>query len=136
MFFIRFLFLFVVILAAATNSSAAKMISGKVVEVIDGQTFKLEDEKQIRLSGIQAPALALANPQFRPWPFAFEARTFLEDLIKDKEVKVHYDPSNIDRNGRIMAHVYVDNETRTWVQEELLSRGLVRGFRKNFSLVD
>ena len=42
----------------------------RVVEVIDGDTVVLEDGRQVRLVGIQAPKLALGRPGFRAWPSA------------------------------------------------------------------
>jgi endonuclease YncB( thermonuclease family) len=51
-----------------------------VVEVIDGDTVVLDDGKEVRLVGIQAPKLPLNRPNFKEWPLAPEAKDELEKL--------------------------------------------------------
>src|SRR5689334_746075 len=55
--------------------------SANVVEVIDGDTVVLDDGKEVRLVGIQAPKLPLNRPNFKEWPLAREAKEELEKLI-------------------------------------------------------
>ncbi|MHA1571451.1 MAG: thermonuclease family protein, partial [Alphaproteobacteria bacterium] len=41
-----------------------------VTAIVDGDTIVLDDDRQVRLVGIQAPKLPLGRPDFQPWPLA------------------------------------------------------------------
>jgi micrococcal nuclease len=98
--------------------------SAKVVEVIDGDTVVLDDGKEVRLVGIQAPKLPLNRPNFKEWPLAREAKDELEKLVLNQRVTLSYGGARVDRHGRTLAHLHTDDGT--WAQGEMLSRGLAR----------
>lgn len=106
-----------------------------VTEVIDGDTVLLDDGWQVRLVGIQAPKLPLGRPTFEKWPLADEAQDLLEDLVLDREVALAYGGERIDRHGRRLAHLFLDDGT--WVQAALLSEGMARvySFHDNRAVV-
>ena len=97
--------------------------TGVVVRVIDGDTVVLENGREVRLVGIQAPKLALGRPGFQEQPLAHEARAFLEQLVLAQIVRISYGGLESDRYGRALAHLHAGT---VWVQGEMLRRGLAR----------
>lgn len=109
--------------------------TAKVVVVVDGDTVMLEDGRQVRLVGIQAPKLPLGRDGFEPWPLAEAAKSQLETLALGKTVRLGYGGRRLDRHGRVLAHL-TTREGR-WLQGEMLRAGLARtfSFRDNRSRV-
>ncbi len=109
--------------------------SGRVVEVVDGDTLVLASGKQVRLVGIQAPKLPLGRKGFRTWPLAEEAKTALESLTLGKTLALSYGGRRVDRHGRLLAHLHDD--AGRWIQGEMLTRGWARvySFADNRALV-
>ncbi|MFQ5955227.1 MAG: thermonuclease family protein, partial [Kiloniellales bacterium] len=107
----------------------------RAVEVIDGDTLVLDDGRQVRLVGIQAPKLPLGRPDFQPWPLADKAKAVLERLALGKTVRLAFGGRRMDRHGRLLAHVY--DAAGRWLQAEMLRQGLARvySFADNRSLV-
>lgn len=95
-----------------------------VVEVIDGDTVLLDDGWQVRLVGIQAPKLPLGRKNFEKWPLADESGSVLAAMVLDRPVNLAYGGQRIDRHGRRLAHLFLADGT--WVQGELLLRGMAR----------
>ena len=106
-----------------------------VTEVVDGDTLRLEDGRQVRLVGLQAPKLPLGRSGFKEWPFAKESKQALEQLTLGKKVSLRYGGRQTDRYGRALAHLFL--EDGSWVQGEMLRRGMARvySFRDNRALV-
>lgn len=129
-----------VLLVLMGTPAAAELVrdgAGVVREVVDGDTVILEDGREIRLVGIQAPKLPLGRPNFREWPLAREAKAALEEMVKGKRVTLSFGGRRRDRHRRWLAHLHLDggsgrngNEISAsathWVQGQLLSRGLAR----------
>lgn len=109
--------------------------TARVVSIVDGDTVILDDGRQVRLVGIQAPKLPLGRVGFEKWPLADEAKTALERLVLDREVALAYGGAKIDRHGRHLAHLFTADGT--WVQGALLQTGFARvySFADNRSLV-
>ena len=107
--------------------------SSRVVEIVDGDTLLLEDGREVRLTGIQAPKLPLGRPNFQAWPLAVEARKALSDLALDKTVMLRFGGTRSDRHGRVLAQVFVmDADTENlWLQREMLRSGLARVYTFN-----
>ncbi len=101
-------------------------ISGIVTDVIDGETFEINNDHIVRLAGVEAPNLSIGDARFKPWPLAQEAKQALSDLILNKKVDATYAASNTDRYGRILAQVYIADNSGRWVQGEMLRQGFVR----------
>lgn len=95
-----------------------------VAAVVDGDTVLLDDGRQVRLVGIQAPKLPLGRTNFKKWPLADEAKSVLAAMVMDRRVTLAYGGRRVDRHGRQLAHLYLGDGS--WVQGELLSRGMAR----------
>jgi endonuclease YncB( thermonuclease family) len=98
-----------------------------VASVIDGETLELVGGRTVRLIGAKAPAPPLGWRGDDPWPFVEEARAALAALASGARVELRYGGSRSDRYGHALAHVFVVNgESRVWVQEALVGKGLAR----------
>jgi micrococcal nuclease len=109
--------------------------TARVVAVVDSDTVILDDSRQVRLVGIQAPKLPLGRPSFAKWPLADEAKSALEDLVLGRRVSLGYGGETVDRHDRLLAHLFT--EDGTWVQGALLAAGFARvySFPDNRALV-
>ena len=105
----------------AQNPEAVQ--SARITAIVDGDTVKLDTGAEVRLTGIQAPKLPLGRKGFRPWPLAAKARAALTALSRDRQVRLDYTGRRHDRWGRLLAHLHVG---KTWLQREMLLRGLAR----------
>jgi endonuclease YncB( thermonuclease family) len=81
----------------------------KVVRVIDGDTFDLQDKTRIRLWSTDAPEAGLCGYQ--------QAKDKLTDLVLNKNIRIG---ESFERGGRLIALVYVNN---TLVNAEILKSG-------------
>jgi len=94
------------------------------VEIIDGDTVKLDDGREARMVGIQAPKLPLGRRGFKAWPLADEARAHLERSCLGRRLSLWFGETADDRHGRRLAHLVRDDGL--WLQGEMLRRGLAR----------
>ncbi len=112
---------------------------GQAKEIVDGDTLVLEDGRQVRLVGIQAPKLPLGRPDFQTWPLAEEAKDALGAQVLGRELRLVYGGRRVDRHGRQLAHLYaaLPDGGEAWVQGALLAQGLARvySFADNRALV-
>ena len=95
--------------------------TGKVVKVIDGDTFDLMfDEKKIRVRmfGIDSPERGQA--------FNVKAKEFTASIIAGKEVNVII--RNKDRYGRFVCDVYLGDNT--YVNAEIIKAGYAWHFTR------
>ncbi len=117
------------------KAAKGDLVSSRVVEVIDGDTLLLENGRQVRLVGLQAPKIALGRESFKEWPLGYEAKDTLTDITLNKNVSLYFGGRDMDRYGRSLAHLFLDDGT--WVQGEMLRRGMARvySFADNRSVV-
>jgi endonuclease YncB( thermonuclease family) len=96
------------------NANHHKLLKGKVIGILDGDTITILDSKKeehrIRLAEIDAPE--------RGQPFGKKSKETLSNLIFQKEVKVYWDTkdrfhwktkSKETKKGRIIGTVYKNN---------------------------
>ena len=99
-----------------------------VLSVVDGDTVILSEAVRgatdVRLVGIQAPKLPLGRRNFKQWPLSPESKVALEKLTLGKQVRLYYGGADMDRHGRLLAHLVRDDGL--WVQGEMLSLGMAR----------
>ena len=103
------------------NPATRDTISGKVVRIIDGDTFELltaaQVNERIRLHGIDCPE--------RSQPFSRKAKDHLEALVAGKTVSIIR--MDKDRYNRTIAMVYIGT---TNVNESMLRAGYAWHFRR------
>lgn len=87
----------------------------KVTKVIDGDTIVLETGEKFRYLGIDAPE---SNERWGP-----EAKKFNEEMVLNKKIKVELDKTKLDKYGRILGYIWIDN---VLVNEVLLERGYAK----------
>ncbi len=106
-----------------------------VAGIVDGDTLVLDDGRQVRLVGIQAPKLPLGRAGFKAWPLAREAKQALSALTLSKSLTLAYGGRRLDRHGRTLAQLF--DAEGGWIQGQLLSRGMARvySFADNRALV-
>ncbi len=133
----------VLVLAAAafwTPPAAGELSPGataRAVAVVDGDTLVLDDGREVRLVGIQAPKLPLGRPDFQAWPLADRAKAVLERLtLADRakavlerltlgrRLELSFGGRALDRHGRMLAHLHDD--AGQWIQGEMLRQGMAR----------
>jgi micrococcal nuclease len=79
----------------------------KVVNVVDGDTIKLENGDVVRYIGIDAPETV--HPSKPVQCFGKEASDKNEELVEGKEVRLVKDISETDKYGRLLRYVYIDD---------------------------
>ena len=84
----------------------------RVVEVIDGNTFKTEAHT-VRLEGVEAPTLSQ--------PRGLEAKRWLGWLLETGEI-VTIEEKATDAEGRIIAQVWINSTDVNGTMREFLSR--------------
>ena len=100
-------------------------VAGTAVRILDGDTLVLDDGREVRLVGIQAPKLPLGRAGFQKWPLADEAKAALAQLTAGKGLRVLFGGARADRHGRVLAHL-VRRSDDLWIQGEMLGRGWAR----------
>lgn len=136
---LRFLSFFAALVMVVSPAFAADPMdltdggTATVKAVIDGDTVILDDGRQVRLVGIQAPKLPLGREGFAAWPLGIEAKVHLESLVLGHAVELRLAAQAMDRHGRLLAHVLLPSQgslsgpgDRVWVQGAMLAAGLAR----------
>lgn len=86
-----------------------------VSEVIDGDTIRLSDGRRIRYINVDTPEEGQC--------FAQEAKEMNEKLVLGKKVRLERDVNEMDRFGRYLAYVYVQEGEEVFVNDYLLAEG-------------
>lgn len=103
----------------------------RVVRVIDGDTFDLDDGRRVRLLGVDTPETQYsprAQIEGRSDPYAEEATAFVRRQVEGKKVRLEYGPETSDAYGRTLAYVWLEDETL--LNAELLRSGYARALRR------
>lgn len=88
-----------------------------VRHVIDGDSVRLTDGREVRYIGVDATELGSDGP----WAEAAKAANIR--LVQGKRVRLEREVSETDRYGRLLRHVYVGDR---WVNGALVAGGLTR----------
>jgi micrococcal nuclease len=90
--------------------------TARVIEVIDGDTIVVEGGYRVRYIGIDTPEI---HPEVET--FGIEAWQANRELVEGEIVQLEQDVSEVDKYGRLLRYVYVDN---IFVNAELVKQGL------------
>lgn len=95
-----------------------------IKKVVDGDTLRLTDGRNVRLIGINTPEIGYSDAVDEP--LAVAARDTLQRMLmsnrqRGQSVELRYDAERKDRHGRLLAHVYINGQN---VQQQLLAQGL------------
>ena len=125
--------------AAQADAGAPAGETVRATEIVDGDTLVLEDGRQVRLVGIQAPKLPLGRTNFETWPLAEEAKAALGALALGRPLRLAYGGRHMDRHGRLLAQLYATGAqgAERWIQGALLEQGMARvySFADNRALI-
>jgi len=91
-----------------------------VRKVIDGDTIELDTGEIVKYAGIEAPQINLKEGSAF---YAKEAKKFNNKLVFMKKVRLEFDKEQKDKEGRILAYVFVK---KTFVNGELVKLGYAR----------
>ena len=98
-----------------------------VAAVLDGETVKLDDGKDVRLVGTLSPRAGDVGALRGAWPPEEAARAALAEWLVGRAVALAFAGRREDRFGRVLAHLFIhDGENKVWVQARLVERGLAR----------
>ena len=90
-----------------------------VKRVNDGDTVVLEDGRQVRYIGINAPEIAHADQKAEL--YGNVAKEFNENLVLLKKIRLEFDEERYDHYGRLLAYVYF--QEGTFVNKTILEQG-------------
>ena len=83
----------------------------KVVRIVDGDTYVLEDDngtkEKIRIIGADTPETK--HPKKGKEPFGPEATEFAKKYLSNKVVQLKFEKGKRDRYKRVLAHVYIND---------------------------
>lgn len=117
-------FIILTLFIITTYCSIGQTLTGKVVGISDGDTFTLLDTNntqiKIRLHGIDCPESDQA--------FGQVAKKELSNLVFSKQVKCVQ--TDIDRYGRTIAKIYIDESPDISINEILLQKGMAWHFKR------
>ncbi|MDM5316919.1 thermonuclease family protein [Fictibacillus sp. b24] len=119
------------------NSNDGDRIAVKVVDVVDGDTIKVQvggKTETVRFLLVDTPESV--HPSKPVQPFSKEASNYTQELINSAKVELELGIGERDKYGRLLAYVYADGQS---VQESLLEKGLARVayvFEPNTKYVD
>jgi len=93
-----------------------------VKRVIDGDTIELDNRIKVRYIGIDTPETK--HPRKPVQYFGKEASEANKKLVGNKRVRLEYDVQHLDKYGRTLAYVYL--EDGTFVNAWLVENGYAR----------
>src|SRR5471032_99605 len=102
------------VLPCAPGRAETSPETGRVTEIVIGDTLVLADGRQVRLVGIDAPKPPLGLPKDVPWRLAEAARAALDELALNRMVTLRFGDAASDRYGRVLAQIYRDDGM--WLQ--------------------
>ncbi len=103
--YVRWSFVVLMIVLLVFMLRCAKQLDAhEVVEVYDGDTIRIDDGRNIRLIGVDAPEVD--SPYTKEEPFGKESREHLRKLLAGGKVRIEVGPTPVDRYGRTLAYVY------------------------------
>ncbi len=109
----------------------AQRVEAGIVRIIDSQTVETATGQRVRLAAIEAPNSIIATASGKNIGLIKRARSLLSKLTLNKKVLLVFDSGKPDRYNRRRAHILISppgKKTHTWVQGEMIARGMARAF--------
>ena len=94
--------------------------------VVDGDTIILSNNERVRLIGVDTPETKHPNKPVEY--FGKEATAFTNRMVGGKVVKLKYDVQKRDKYGRLLAYVYLMDET--FLNAEIIKQGYGHAYTK------
>ena len=88
--------------------------------VNDGDTIVLKNGQRIRYIGVNAPEIDHENQKAQP--YGYQAKSFNQNLVMSRKIRLRYDIDRYDRYGRELAYIFL--EDGTFVNAKLLRSGM------------
>ena len=112
--------------------AVAKREMSFVERAVDGDTLKLSDGRRVRLIGVDTPELHYSEKLLRDsqrthkdiktiQAFGAKAADFTRKLCERKPVRIETDVRKLDKYGRLLAYIYL--EDGTFVNAKILEEG-------------
>jgi len=111
--------------APAPDCGNEPLGSGNVSRVIDGRTIQLEAGRLVRLAAIEVPPMPLPQESGPQTKAGLAAKAALEAILAGRNVTLKKLGPDADRYGRVVAHVFVENQELS-VQQQMLAQGFAR----------
>jgi endonuclease YncB( thermonuclease family) len=100
-----------------------------VVAIIDAETLRLDNGREVRLIGALAPRARDVGAKPGAWQAEEQAREALSALVLNKSVTLAFGGSRTDRYDRWLAEVFVgEGDAAVWVQGHMLKSGHARSY--------
>lgn len=99
----------------SNNSTDSSLI---VTKIIDGDTFEISSGETVRLICIDTPEQNQKGYD--------ESKSFLSQLILNKQIRLEKDVSNTDSYGRLLRYVYVNSSSESSNKEIFINKELVK----------
>jgi micrococcal nuclease len=120
-FWLVVLVVLVGVLPAPAGSPSYRTLAGVVVHVVDGDTIRVDVAgriENVRYIGVNAPEIH--HPTKGRQPGGDKATEVNRRLVEGETVRLELDVRERDRNGRLLAYVYIG---QTMVNAELVRLG-------------
>ncbi len=96
------------------------------IRVVDGDTIVLDGNEKVRLIGVDTPETV--HPSKSVEHFGKEASAFTKRIVEGKRVRLEYDWQKIDKYGRTLAYVYL--EDGTFLNAAIIKQGYGHAYTK------
>ena len=112
---------YVLLLLFLTSCTPSSNLEGpfRVIDVIDGDTLKLNTSEKVRLSGINTPEKKECHYQ--------ESKDQLTKLVLMKEVYLEEDYTNKGKYGRLLRYIHTKNQD---INKHLVLNGYAKVYDK------
>lgn len=110
-----FLVIFLALAAAfqgtkTLNRSSDPTAGVTVKRVVDGDTVILDDDRRLRLIGVDTPETVKPRGRVEPW--GKEASNFTKKALTGKTAYLEYDEEREDRYGRTLAYLWTEDPAK------------------------
>lgn len=139
---IRYFLFFICLIFLSCTKPSYDYSHIKITRVIDGDTLVLENNRHLRLIGIDTPEIRKKTDTgfiYDPAPFSLEAKEFVKNLAEQKEARVEFDLEKKDKYNRLLGYCFIKKDRKEiLLNEEILKEGfaVLYTFPPNVKYVD